>query len=564
MDDAAKTKTELLHELRALRRRNAELETLDAERKQAEKTLAEREAELRAANTFLEHVIATSPAVIFEGDPAAGHKTTFLSPNVAWIRGYTREEILADPSFWVDHIHPDDRAHVLAGIEHALTNRVPFYTVEYRFLHKDGRYRWFYDVVHYEYDRDGAVISGIGCQLDITDRKRAVEAVQESEDRFRVLFENSPDGIFLLDPHHPDGMWRLVDCNEVACRMNGYTREELIGQPINLLDVGPAEPGGDIAFLERIRREGTVRAETLHRRKDGSIFPIEFSICFITLDGRELVLGIDRDVSERKQAEEARLALERALLETQQRAQMEAVLRQNEVLREVDRLKSEFIANVSHELRTPLHHIKGYAGLLLQRRHALDEATTQDFLQTIADAADRLARLYADLLDTSQVATGSLTLEPTPLRLDEVVRAVVQRWQGISSHRFVARVPERVPAVSADRGRIEQVLDNLLANVARHTPETTLATVEIEVRPEEMIVAVRDTGPGLEAKHLTRLFDRFYQAGALAVERRGSGLGLFICRAIIEQHGGRIWAESTAGEGTTIYFALPKRMKDEG
>ena len=561
MDDAAKTKAELLNEIRALRGRNAELETLDAERQRAEKTLAEREAELRAANTFLEHVIATSPAVIFEGDPSAGHKTTFLSPNVEWIRGYTREEILADPGFWVDHIHPDDRARVLAGIERSITNRVPFYTVEYRFLHKDGRYRWFYDVVHYEYDRDGKVISSIGCQLDITDRKRAVEAVQESEDRFRVLFENSPDGIFLIDPHQPDGMWRLVDCNEVACRMNGYTREELIGQPINLLDVGPAEPGGDIAFLERIRREGTVRAETLHRRKDGSIFPIEFSICFITLGGRELVLGIDRDVSERKQAEEERLHLERALLETQQRAQMEAVLRQNEVLREVDQLKSEFIANVSHELRTPLHHIKGYAALLLQRRHALDEATTQDFLQTIADAADRLARLYADLLDTSQVASGSLTLEPKPLRLDEVVRAVVQRWQGISSHRFVARVPENVPVVSADRGRIEQVLDNMLANVARHTPETTLATVEIEVGPEELIVAVRDTGPGVEDKHLMRLFERFYQAGAPVEGRCGSGLGLFICKAIVEQHGGRIWAESTAGEGTTIYFSLPKRGK---
>ncbi len=388
--------------------------------------------------------------------------------------------------------------------------------------------------------------------------ERADAALRESEERFRVLFEHSPDGIFLIDPHHPDGMWRLVDCNEVACRMNGYTREELVGQPIGILDVGPKIPGGDRLFLERLRREGTIQEETEHRRKDGTIFPVEYSICFITVDGEDLVLGIDRDITERKRAEAERFALERELIETQKRTQLEAVIHQNEMLLEVDRMKSEFIANVSHELRNPLNHIKGYTSILLQRGASLEPQTTQEFLQTILEAGEKLAGLVNDLIDTSRIETGVFSIHYEPVQLDELLHNVVHRWQEISTHRFAVETPAEVPAVAADRGRIEQVLDNMLANVAQHTPERTEAVVGLEVAADEMVVSVRDHGPGVAAHQLAHLFDRFYQAGSQTSGRKGSGLGLFICRGIVEQHGGRIWAEPTPGSGTTIRFTVPR------
>ncbi len=395
------------------------------------------------------------------------------------------------------------------------------------------------------------------------ERRRTAEALRESEERFRVLFEHSPDAIFVLDPHHPDGMWPILDCNESGARMNGYTRQELIGQPIGLLDVGPEEPEGDLRFLERIRQEGTVWSETLHRRKDGSIFPVEFSIRFITLNGRELLLGIDRDITERKRAEETRRMLERELVETQQRMELETVLRQNEVLREVDHLKSEFIANISHELRTPLNHIKGYASVLLQRYRDMDEQTAQEFLQTILDAGEHLNRLISDLLDTSKIETGALNLHTEPVRLDRLARDVLQRWRTTSTHQFALEAPAEMPPVVADSGRIRQVLDNLLANVVKHTPPTTTATVELARTPDEQIVTVRDNGQGVPPEHLSHIFDRFYQVEPRTTGRRGSGLGLFICKAIVEQHGGRMWVESTPGAGTEFRFTLPEHDRRE-
>lgn len=140
--------------------------------------------------------------------------------------------------------------------------------------------------------------------VDAAERRRAEDALRESEERFRVLFEHSPDSIVVIDPHHPSGEWPIVDCNDLACKWNGYTREEVIGQSIDLFHVQPATVEERAAYLERLRHEGSVHLEAIHRRKDGSLFAVEISTTLITVNGRELVLGIDRDISERRHTEE--------------------------------------------------------------------------------------------------------------------------------------------------------------------------------------------------------------------------------------------------------------------
>ena len=142
-------------------------------------------------------------------------------------------------------------------------------------------------------------------QDELAERQRLVQSLSESKQRFQVVFDTSPDAIFLHDPHDPSGEWRIVDCNPAACEMNGYTREELIGQSIDILNVPPVGPEEFAASLEHLQREGALHAvEAVHRHKDGHVFPIEYSTSLITVEGRELVLGIDRDITERKQVEE--------------------------------------------------------------------------------------------------------------------------------------------------------------------------------------------------------------------------------------------------------------------
>jgi PAS domain S-box-containing protein len=140
---------------------------------------------------------------------------------------------------------------------------------------------------------------------DITERKRAEEALNESEERFRRLFMASPDAIMLIDPSDPSGCWPIVDCNDVACQMNSYTREELIGKSIDILNISVGTPDERAAYLDRVRREGVIRLETFHRHRDGHIFPIEVSTSIVIFKGRELILGIDRDITERKKTEDA-------------------------------------------------------------------------------------------------------------------------------------------------------------------------------------------------------------------------------------------------------------------
>jgi PAS domain S-box-containing protein len=140
---------------------------------------------------------------------------------------------------------------------------------------------------------------------DITERKQAEKKLKESQQLFHELFNASPDAIVLIDPHHPTISWPIVDCNEAACRMNGFTREEMIGKSIDLLNLTKGTPNERLDYLNKLRQKAVLQTESIHHHKDGHVFPVEISTSVITIDGRELVLGIDRDITERKKAEEA-------------------------------------------------------------------------------------------------------------------------------------------------------------------------------------------------------------------------------------------------------------------
>jgi diguanylate cyclase (GGDEF)-like protein/PAS domain S-box-containing protein len=244
------------------------------------------------------------------------------------IVGYSDKE-LHELTFQ-DITHPDDLDLDLTYVRQMLTGEIRSYQMEKRYFHKNGATIWALLSVSLVRDTRGRQLYFISQIQNITERKRAEAAMRDSETRFRTLFEESPDAVVLVDPHYPGSAWEIVDCNAVTGAMTDYTREELIGRPLDLIN--PPRPGitNRPARFEQLRREGSIRQEIPIRRKDGTIYPVMISMSLITIDGRDLILAIGRDMTQLKQAE---TALRDANRELEQRvAELELNMRHMKLL----------------------------------------------------------------------------------------------------------------------------------------------------------------------------------------------------------------------------------------
>jgi PAS domain S-box-containing protein len=226
--------------------------------------------------------------------------------------------------------------------------------------------------------------------------------------------------------------------------------------------------------------------------------------------------------------------------------------------RNADEIKNTFISIVSHELRTPVALIKGYASTMRRDDAKWDKRTLNDSLEVIEEEADRLARMIDDLLDASRMQAGGLSLNRADVSLPNLAARVIERFATQSKkHKLLADFPEKFPVILADETRIEQVLANLVSNSLKYSPGGEIH-ISGQALPGQVILCVSDQGPGIEAKDLPHIFDRFYRSNKAVKHTKGAGLGLYLARTIIEAHGGHIWAESTGGSGAKICFSLPR------
>jgi signal transduction histidine kinase len=224
-------------------------------------------------------------------------------------------------------------------------------------------------------------------------------------------------------------------------------------------------------------------------------------------------------------------------------------------LRRQMQLQEDFVSTISHELRTPLGFIKGYSTSLLRQDTSWDEETQKEFLTIIDEEADRLSLLIENVLESARLQSKTLPLRFQPLRLDAVLRDVILRIRARHKDLDISMQLNPVPPVDGDGVRLAQVFDNLFTNAVKYAPDAPIVILLNQV-DDNVVVSFIDHGPGIPQESLPLIFERFYRVrGEKTVT--GTGLGLYICKQIIQAHRGKIWAESTPGQGTTFFIELP-------
>jgi len=376
---------------------------------------------------------------------------------------------------------------------------------------------------------DRALLQGFATQAAIAvHNARLYAAVSAQKQDLAAVLESSADGIFILDPR-----LRFLGFNRACARMTGYGADEAIGQEhAQVIRWLRREPGlgleEAVAGGWPLSPQATLYVEGDLLKRGGE--PLSVGITYapaLSPDGKlRSIVGNLRDITKFREAEE---------------------------------VKSTFISIISHELRTPVALIKGYVGTLRREDAHWDPAVVRDSLAVIEEESDRLAQLIDDLLDASRLQAGGLALQRSDVALDQLATRLVERFRTQTTrHEFDLAFPKDFPAIAGDEDRLTQVLSNLISNAVKYSPDGGRITIRGQVRPAEVVVSVADQGPGIPAQDAPRVFDRFYRSSETARKTKGAGLGLYLAKAVVEAHGGRIWVDPQNEPGARISFSLPR------
>lgn len=362
---------------------------------------------------------------------------------------------------------------------------------------------------------------------ELQQRQRAEHAHQQSERRYRTLFETASDAIFMMSKE------QIVTCNDAATRMFGCSREQFLHRaPYSFSPQHQADGSESIVLahdlLEKTLNGQPQRFEWRHLRFDGTPFDAEVSLNSYHQDDRPYILAIVRDISERKR---------------------------------IDRLKDEFVSTVSHEIRTPLTSIRGSLELILGGVAGELPEEVSELLEIADSNSKRLLSLVNELLDIQKLESGQMRMHVSPVNvagfLQEAINANQPYCDRYQIRTYLLPV-EKSWRIQADKARLMQVMSNLLSNAAKFSPAQSGVEIEARLNEDRVRISVTDQGKGIAPSFQPYIFDRFTQADSSDKRRAGgTGLGLNISRAIIELHGGEIKFNSRVGRGTEFYFELP-------
>jgi two-component system phosphate regulon sensor histidine kinase PhoR len=420
--------------------------------------------------------------------------------------------------------HPDDRQSDLDAAWRILRGEISIWQTEKRFLAPDGAVVWAIANMSFIRDDAGRPLFWLGQFQDITGRKRQEEQLRKERDFSASLIRSMQDGVYVMSVEG-----EVLEVNDRLCALTGYARHELIGgRPPFPFWPEEERPALEAKLRETLR--GTVGAErdVVISRRDGASLPVITSMAPLR-DGDRVTAWVAtvKDVSER---------------------------------RRLELMRNEFAALASHELRTPLTSVVGYLEAVTEGE-AGPLAPEQARLLAVAERnAKHLARLVEDVLEVTRADAGQLRIELRPVDLAALAAECVEASRP-SAEAGALTLELDAPAVvtvPGDRRRLLQVVDNLVANAIKFTPEGGRVAVRVRAEDGQAVIEVCDTGIGMTPAEQERLFERFYRAeGATARQIRGTGLGLAITREIVLAHGGAIECRSAAGEGSTFRVTLP-------
>lgn len=364
-------------------------------------------------------------------------------------------------------------------------------------------------------------------QLEKTQLISDSNALNSREAHLRAVLDTVVDGIISID-----SLGIINTVNPSAERIFGYSQRELFGKNVKILMPDPYTSAHD-SYLSNFVHSGEAKIigigrEVVGKRKDGSTFPMELAVSEMRQNGQRMFVGITRDITDKKQTE---------------------------------KLKAEFISTVSHELRTPLTSIKGSLGLIKSGAVGDLPATLKPMFDIAYNNSDRVIRLINDILDIEKISSGKMDFMMESINLKILLEQAIEANKGYGVEyqvRYVITQSHDNAFIKGDPHRLMQVMANLMSNAAKFSPQHTTVDMALTAFENGFRISVSDRGPGISEDFQSRLFERFVQADSSDTRQKGgSGLGLSICKAIVESHGGAIGLHTELGVGSTFYVDFP-------
>jgi PAS domain S-box-containing protein len=499
------------------------------------------EEEIRAARERLDYVITYNPAVIYSSKPLADRSDfllTYLSERVVSMLGFEPQDFIGHPEFWERHVHPEDKRSVQAGV-HRLWMEGQ-HTFEYRFLHKDGSYRWMREEAKVIRDAAGKPVEVMGYWTDVTERKRLEDEIRVSRERLEYVVASNPAVIFTGKPFsdYTDFDFTYVSSNITI--LLGYDVRDFIDDPrFWSKHVHPDDRQRVAAEIPRVFTEDHLDLEYRFRHKDGTYRWIREENRLVRDKERrpQEVIGYWTDITEHKR-------MEASLAEARRLATI-----------------GEAAAMVGHDLRNPLQAIitgvylgrKGYESLPPEYAKVAEEHGLVKWLSLVEGEIEYMDKIVSDLQDYAVPLKPDLS----QVNIAQLLKDALSKTQIPSNVNLSVHVDEGLQLM-IDPGLMKRVFSNLIANAVQAMPEGGELTIDVSKSDEEALVSFHDTGVGIPQEDFSKLFSPFFTTKA-----KGQGLGLPVCKRLVEAHGGEITVESRLGEGTTFTVTLPMKTNLE-